>query len=94
MSNKTTIYIVLGILAVVLVWYFFIRKSKYYKFFNTELGFGDLFLEKFTEQELRDSYYYIKRYTRNGVPLTYDKDPDFYTRIKAINDKFHIFTSI
>jgi len=92
--NRTTLYIVLGIIAAVVIWRFFIYKSKYYKFFQTELGFGDILLDKFTERELEDSYYYIKRYTRNGVQLTYDKDPSFYTRIKAINDKFHIFSSI
>jgi hypothetical protein len=94
MSNKYTPYIILFILLAVAVWYFYIRKSKYYLFFQKELGFGDILLDKFTRQELEDSYYYIKSYTRNGVTLTPDLDPAFYARIKAINDKFHIFSSI
>lgn len=92
--NRTTLYIVIIIILAVVYWRVFMYKSKYYRFFQQELGFGDILLDKFTEQELKDSYYYIKRYTRNGVQLTYEKDPNFYTRIKAINDKFHIFSSI
>lgn len=93
--KSQTVYIIIGLVVLYLLIYFvFIKKSKYYLFFQKELGFGDEFLNKFSSDELKASYIYINDYSREGKKLTANNNPELYKQIKAINDKFHIFTNI
>jgi len=88
MKKENIIIIAIALIVIYFLW--FKKKSKYYRFFQS-LGFGTVLLDQFNNQELKDSYDYINNYTRKGIELTKSRDAEFYNRIKAINDKFHIF---
>lgn len=72
----------------------YLKHKKYYDFFHKELGFGDNYLKRFTEKELAICYDYIHNYANKGIQLTASNNPVFYAQVKAINDKFNIFSSI
>lgn len=71
----------------------YLRRKKFLDFFK-DMGFGDVLLSKFSTNELADSYSYINNFSRKNIELTILNNPDFYKRVKAINDKFHIFTNL
>lgn len=84
-------------IALILVAYYFVskymRRDKYIRYFK-DIGFGDVFLSKFSTDELYYSYSYVENYARKGIKLTPNVDPDLYEKVKAIDNKFHIFTNL
>jgi len=69
----------------------YLRRKKFIDFFHKELGFGIEYMNKFTTEELADSYNYVKNYSNKGIVMTAKIDPVLYAKLKAINDKYHIF---
>lgn len=89
-------YILYAVILIAL-YYFgmkYLEHKKYYNFFHKELGFGDNYLKRFTNEELKICYDYVKNYSNKGIALTPSNNPVFYAKVKAINDKFNIFSSI
>lgn len=88
---------VLLYLAIAAVLYYFVskylKKEKYMKPF-LDMGFSRYFLSKFTGDELYNSWNYLKNYSMKGVPLTANADPILYAKVKALNDKYHIFSNL
>ncbi len=84
------------IIVAFLLYYFihkFLKRKKYLDFFK-DMGFGESLLSKFTTDELFNSYNYIVNYSRKGIKLTASIDPMLYSKVKSINDKYHIFTNL
>lgn len=92
MTNKIFIYAAIAIIA-----YYFIHKHlvrrKYMKPF-LEMGFGEGYLSKFSTDELFVSWNYLKNYSLKKILLTPSVDPVLYAKVKAVNDKYHIFSNI
>lgn len=92
MKTKIFIYV-----AIVIILYYFLHKylvrKKYLDFFK-EMGFGNLLLSKFTTRELMLSKDYITNYSRKGIELNNNNNPELYKEIKEINNRYHIFSSI
>lgn len=92
MKNKIFIY---GAIALV-VYYFlskYLKRKKYMKPF-LEMGFGSEYLSKFSTNELFIIWDYLKNYSLKKITLTPNIDPVFYAKVKAVNNKYHIFSNI
>lgn len=92
MKGKIFIYLIIaGVL------YYFIskqiRRKKYMQPF-LEMGFSKYYLSKFTTEELFLIWNYLKNYSLKGIALTPSVDANLYNRVKAINDKYHIFSNL
>lgn len=78
-------------LAVFIIVYFLFNKwykrKKLMSFFK-DMGFGDKFLNKFTNSELFTAKNYIVNYTRKGLSLTPSIDEKLYYELKQMNDKW------
>lgn len=59
-----------------------------------DMGFGKLYLSKFTTDELFVAWNYLKNYSLKGIQLTPSIDANLYAKVKAMNDKFKIFSNI
>lgn len=59
-----------------------------------DMGFSKEYLNKFTTDQLFDIWNYLKNYSLKGIPLTPNIDFALYSRVKAINDKYHIFSNL
>lgn len=97
--QRIIIYILIGALLYLILSKVF-KRQKYMKYFQKELGFGDVFLNNFSTDELITAYSYLRNYSRKGITLTPSVSPEFYFKVKALNDKaksitgFPIFTNI
>lgn len=84
-------------IAIAFVLYYFIHKQlvrrKYMKPF-LEMGFGEGYLGKFSTDELFTAWNYLENYSLKGIALTPNVDINLYSKVKAINDKYHIFSNI
>lgn len=58
------------------------------------MGFGEAYLSKFNNRELFIAWNYLKNYSLKGISLTPSVDAELYAEVKAMNDKFHIFSNI
>jgi hypothetical protein len=89
--KKIAIYLIIAAVA----YYFldrYLKHRKYYNFFR-DLGFGDKYLAQYSQDELFTSWNYIVNYVRKGITLTPNVDPELYAKVKAVNDKYHNFTT-
>lgn len=71
----------------------YLKRRKYMKPF-LEMGFGELYLSKFTTDELFTAWNYLKNYSLKGIRLTPEIDANLYYKVKTMNDKFNIFSNI
>lgn len=83
--------------AIALVLYYFLHKylqrKKYMNPF-IEMGFSEYFLSKFSDDELFTIWNYLENYSLKKIPLTANVNPVLYAKVKAINDKYNIFSNI
>lgn len=90
--QRTIIYLIIA----VVVYYFlhkYLRRRKYMKPF-LEMGFSEYFLDKFSTDELFTIWNYLENYSIKKIKLTPSIDPVLYAKIKAINDRYNIFSNI
>ena len=97
--KKVLLYIAIGAIVYYII-HRFLRRKKYLDYFKKQLGFGDIILSKFSTDELITAYSYLKNYSRKGITLSYNVAPEFYQKVKALNEKMislsgsPIFTNI
>jgi hypothetical protein len=78
------------------VYYFlskYLKRKKYMKPF-LEMGFSEMYLNRFSTDELFTSWNYLENYSLKKIQLTPEIDPLLYAKVKAVNDKFKIFSNI
>jgi hypothetical protein len=77
--------------------YYFIslnmKRHKYMKPF-LDMGFSEYYLSKFSTDELFTAWNYLKNYSLKGIQLTPQVDYNLYMKVKAMNDKYQIFSNI
>lgn len=59
-----------------------------------EMGFSELYLSKFSTDELYTIWNYLENYSLKKIPLTPNVDSALYAKTKAVNDKYHIFSNL
>ena len=90
--KKYALYTAIGLA----IYYFsmkYIKRQKYMKPF-LDMGFGKLYLSKFTTDELFHAWNYLKNYSLKGIKLTPEVDAELYAKVKAMNDKYKIFSNL